>query len=316
METRAHHLLIGSFMLILIFGLLAFILWLAKVDGDRNFKRYLVYFEGSVTGLSEGSAVRLNGVPVGTVLEITIPREDPSKVRVLVRIDDDVPIREGSTARLELQGFTGIAFVQVSGGQAGGDIVAGPGEEWPVIPSVRSPIQQVFEEAPNLINEAILAISHLRELLGPENRDRIGAILANMETVSGSFAERAEDIENVLGRMDSAIADFQQTARAFTALAESGQSLVDGEARALMAQATDTAAAAERMIGELDGLVADNREGVSRFVNSALPEATRLVADLRRLSLRLNRVAEAFEERPREALFGPNEPEFRAGEPK
>lgn len=316
METRAHHLLIGSFMLILIFGLLAFILWLAKVDGDRDYERYLVFFEGSVTGLNEGSAVRLNGVPVGTVLDISIPREDPSKVRVLVRIDADVPIREGSTARLELQGFTGIAFVQISGGQAGGDIVAGPGEELAVIPSERSPIQQVFEEAPNLINEAILAISHLREILGPDNRDRIAAILANLETVSGSFAERAEDIENVLGRMDSAIADFQQTARAFAALAESGQSLIDGEARALMAQATDTAAAAERTIGEIEGLASDNREAISRFANSALPEAARLVADLRRLSLRLNRVAETFEERPQEALFGPHQPEYRAGEPK
>lgn len=316
METRAHHLLIGSFMLILIFGLLGFILWLAKVDGDRDYQRYLIFFEGSVTGLNEGSAVRLNGVPVGTVLEISIPRDDPSKVRVLVRIESDVPILEGSTARLELQGFIGVTFVQISGGQSGGDIVARAGEELPVIPSERSPIQQVFEEAPNLINEAILAISNLRELLGPGNQAHIAAILANMETVSDSFADRAEDIEKVLGRMDSAIADFQQTARAFTALAESGRTLVDGEARALLVQATGTAAAAERMIGELDGLVADNREGVSRFVNSALPEAARLVADLRQLSLRLNRVVETFEERPQEALFGSSLPEYRAMEPK
>lgn len=37
METRAHHLLIGGFVVILIGALFAFLIWLAKVDIDREY---------------------------------------------------------------------------------------------------------------------------------------------------------------------------------------------------------------------------------------------------------------------------------------
>ena len=52
METRAHHLLVGSFVIVVVLGLLGFVIWLAKIDIDREFARYTIYFDGSVSGLS------------------------------------------------------------------------------------------------------------------------------------------------------------------------------------------------------------------------------------------------------------------------
>ncbi|GGO10987.1 ABC transporter permease [Iodidimonas muriae] len=310
METRAHHLLIGTFMLLLISGLFAFVIWLAKVDVDQQYKRYEIFFEGSVAGLSEGSAVRLNGVPVGSVLDISIPPEDPSKVRVLVRIEYDVPILEGSVARLELQGFTGIAFVQISGGQRGRALPisedAGVGE----IPSERSPIQQVFEEAPNLINEAILAVNNVKELLGPDTQQRVANILENIDILSSSLAGRSEEINAVLLHLDDAIIDFQNTAKAFSNLAETTNDVMNTDVRKTFEQASEAARSADALADELTGLVSDNREGVSRFVNTGLPEVARLIGDLRRLTQRLDTVAQKFEDKPIEALFGSRQPEF------
>ncbi len=316
METRAHHLLIGTFMLILIAGLFAFVIWLAKVDVDQKYTEYSIYFEGSVAGLNKGSPVRLNGVPVGTVLDISIPREDPSKVLVDVRIEADVPILEGSVARLELQGFTGIAYVQISGGQGGKEIAPDPGTERRIIPSERSPIQQVFEEAPNLINEAILAVNNLKQVLNAENRDRVAAILANVETLSADLDRRDADLRRVLARLDDAIADFQTMARSFTAAADTTRSVMDTDVRTAFRETAETAAAIKAVADELEGLVADNRDGVSRFVNTALPDATRLVADLRRLSLRLNRVLDSIADHPEEVLFGTRVPEYQPKERK
>ncbi len=316
METRAHHLLIGTFMLILIGGLFAFGIWLAKVDVDQQYTEYSIYFEGSVAGLNKGSPVRLNGVPVGTVLDISIPREDPSRVLVDVRIEADVPILEGSVARLELQGFTGIAYVQISGGQSGEDIAPDPRTGRRIIPSERSPIQQVFEEAPNLINEAILAVNSLKQLLNAENRDHIAAILANMETLSADLNKRDAELARVLARLDEAIADFQTMARSFTAAADTTRSVMDTDVREAFRETAETAAAIRNVADELEGLVTDNRDGVSRFVNTALPDATRLIADLRRLSLRLNRVLDGIADHPEEVLFGTRVPEYQPKERK
>lgn len=57
METRAHHLLIGSFVLIAMMGLAAFFIWVAKIDIDADYIEYDIYFQGSVAGLYEDGTV-------------------------------------------------------------------------------------------------------------------------------------------------------------------------------------------------------------------------------------------------------------------
>jgi len=314
METRAHHLLIGTFMLLLITALFAFVIWLAKVDVDQQYDRYYVYFEGSVAGLNEGGTVRLNGVPVGNVLDIAIPRDDPSRVRVLIRIESDVPILEGSTARLELQGFTGLAFVQISGGQGAAEIAGGDGEELPIIPSERSPIQQVFEEAPNLINSAILAIDNLRQLLSPENRERIRAILANLERLTEGLGEGGERVGPALAQLEMALEELTAASEAFTRLAESARSVVNTEGRAAIGEMGRTAQEITALGAELRALLADTGPPVRGFANTALPEAGRLLGDLRQLTRRLDRLVQEIADRPQEALFGTPQPEYQPRE--
>ena len=55
METRANYVLIGAFTLAGILGTLGFILWLAKVQVDRQFAYYDIRFE-SVSGLGAAGA--------------------------------------------------------------------------------------------------------------------------------------------------------------------------------------------------------------------------------------------------------------------
>lgn len=313
METRAHHLLIGAFMLVFIAGLFAFVIWLAQVEVDQQYKQYRVFFEGSVAGLNEGSAVRLNGIPVGTVLDISIPRDDPSKVAVLIRIESDVPIREGSTARLELQGFTGLAFLQVSGGQGDNEIAAREGEDLPEIPSERSPIQQVFEEAPNLINEAILAVANFKELMNADNREAFGNLLRNLETLTGAAAESSDDIRRAMAELDDTLSAIRGAAESWETTAQTTGRVVDQETRRAMTLLGEAAAALEAAAGEIEGLTSDVRPGVDRFSNRALPEAERLLRDLRQLSDRLSRLAETLEDRPGEAIFGGERREYQPG---
>ena len=102
METRANHLLIGSFVLIVIGVAFGFLIWLAKVDIDREFVQYHVYFEESVAGLSVGGDVRFNGIPVGTVAEIKILQASLNSRGFDAGVVDGIPGRKTRTA---LQGF-------------------------------------------------------------------------------------------------------------------------------------------------------------------------------------------------------------------
>ncbi|MGI9303331.1 MAG: MlaD family protein, partial [Gammaproteobacteria bacterium] len=86
METRASYLLIGGFVLAVIAAGFAFVVWLAKVEFDREFTQYDIYFDGSVAGLGLGGDVRYRGIKIGAVTAIGVDPADPARVRVTVEL--------------------------------------------------------------------------------------------------------------------------------------------------------------------------------------------------------------------------------------
>ena len=97
----------------------------ASVPIDREVDPYQIAFAGSVTGLQQGSQVRYRGVPVGRVADIRIDPQRVEWVLVTIEVERGTPIRQDTVASLEMQGVTGIAFVQLQGGtQASPPLVA------------------------------------------------------------------------------------------------------------------------------------------------------------------------------------------------
>ena len=65
METRANFVLIGAFTLAVIAGGFLFVLWFSGLTHVAQRQTYAILFDGSVAGLSRGSAVQFNGIRVG-----------------------------------------------------------------------------------------------------------------------------------------------------------------------------------------------------------------------------------------------------------
>ena len=118
METRASYFLVGLFVLNLMAGLVVAVLWLVKYN-QVQLTYYYIYFASSVTGLQDGSAVRLRGVPIGTVTYIGIDDKDPSLTEVVIGTKPGVPIKTDTRASIQPQGITGLVFVQLTGRQSG-----------------------------------------------------------------------------------------------------------------------------------------------------------------------------------------------------
>ena len=79
METRANYILIGIFTLLSILGTLAFFIWLASVQVNKQYQNYGILLE-DVSGLDPSGDVFFNGISVGRVIGLRIADEDPSKV--------------------------------------------------------------------------------------------------------------------------------------------------------------------------------------------------------------------------------------------
>ena len=203
METRASHLLVGSFVLLVSAAIFLFALWLAKIQIDRETAYYDIFFEDSVAGLGVGGDVRYRGTEVGSVAEIGIHPDDPGRVRVTVQIGSETPIREGDKASLQLQGITGVLFVNIEGASAA-DAKIRPRKRrpWPEIPSEPSPIAQLFEGAPDLITRAAVATERISDVVNDENRQMMAEILRDVKSLTGALAAREEQFGRVLDALD------------------------------------------------------------------------------------------------------------------
>lgn len=195
METRANFVLIGAFTLLGIAGLLGFFVWLASVQIDRQYNVYGILFD-DVSGLSASGDVQFNGISVGRVIGLEIYDADPGKVLARVEIDATTPIRENTVAQLMSQGVTGVAYVSLAGGPGDAPPLTAPAGELPIIPSTRSTVQALVEDAPDLLAQANALLRQLQGFVGPQNQGYVSNILRNADASSakldsalGEFAE-------------------------------------------------------------------------------------------------------------------------------
>jgi len=122
MESKANYAFVGLFVLAALAAVLSFILWFSSTEFDQQYDEYDVVFEGAVRGLSQGSEVRFNGLPVGEVIGLGLDINSSNSVIAKIQVQAETPIHIDSTAQLEPQGLTGLNYIQIS---AGSDLVNG-----------------------------------------------------------------------------------------------------------------------------------------------------------------------------------------------
>ena len=113
MERDAKYAAVALFALTCIAAAVAFVWWYTGRGDRRDYTPYEIYFEGSVSGLSEGSPVRYLGVDVGRVQQMSVDKSDPGRVRTVVEVDSTAPISAATQAKLGLLGLTGLLYIDL-----------------------------------------------------------------------------------------------------------------------------------------------------------------------------------------------------------
>ena len=96
MTSQTYRTTVGAFVL---GGITLFALGIIMLGGGRLFSNdveYVLYFDGSVSGLSIGAPVVFRGVPMGSVTQISLvanPRDSNVTIPVLIRIDEKSFVR-------------------------------------------------------------------------------------------------------------------------------------------------------------------------------------------------------------------------------
>jgi len=309
METRANYVLVGSFVLALIAAAFGFVIWLARVDLEHQPQTYLVYFYGSVSGLQIGSEVQYRGVPVGRITDIRIDAENIERIRVTVEVNEDTPVKTDTYATLGLQGITGVAYLQLKGGtQNAPDLVAQGKDDYPVIPSRPSGLEQVLDRAPELLERAIVISERLEQLLSEKNIDGINSSIDNINSTTQILANRTKQIDQAITDGAEAVASL----RKLTLDLSKDAGNLTTSAQEAFKDAKKALDAFGKVADNMQAVVSENRPALRDFSQTGLYEFTQFISEARTLITNLSRLSAQLERDPAQFLFGNQQKGFEA----
>lgn len=302
METKANYVLIGAFTLVVSVGLLLFGLWAAKFASDRNWNRYEVIFSEAVTGLTEGSSVQYNGISVGTVERLRLDARDPRRVRALLKLSADTPIKVDTRAKLSQQGITGSPFIQLSGGSPQARaLVPDERNELPIIQTEPSTLQNIADTASKLV-------TRMDEMLSEDNIKRISSTLENLKTTTDSIASQREDIRKLLVNAREASDDLRTTLKAANGAIDKVDKGVIDKLPATMDKLDKTIAALQSTSQNANSLIDENRVPLRNFTRDGLQQLAPTLEELRALTRDLRGVANGLNRSPAGYILGRQQP--------
>lgn len=316
METRASYVVVGTFVLALAAAAFGIVLFLTRASFEDAPKSYLSYFTGSVTGLQAGSPVRYRGVPVGTVTDIRIDPNDVERVRVVMEIVRNTPIKADTIATLGLQGLTGVAYIELTGGTRESAPLRPVGNaKIAVIASRASGIEQVLQKAPELLERAVTIAERLSLILDDRNLKSIADTLGNLSKLTGTLA-------NSTGEIDQVLADSQKTFAALKEASENVARLTKGlnekidpltaDAGRVMKDVRKAIGSFNKVAIQLEAIVEENRDPLRDFSSGGLYELSQFIAEARVLISSLTRLSGQIERDPARFFFGDTQKGFEA----
>jgi phospholipid/cholesterol/gamma-HCH transport system substrate-binding protein len=222
METKANYAIVGFFTVMVIFAAFGFVYWMSQYGRSGQMVELVISIPGSANGLSVGSPVRFNGIPVGSVRSLAINSNDPRYSVAVTEVSADAPVLKSTTATLEIQGLTGAAYIELSGGNRGEENILKKALEEgksAQMQADQSSVTSLLATADKIMDRANDAIGDIqgfvKDVRGPltntiSNADRFSKALAdNSEGVDEflkSVSALSTSITAAAGKLDSTLA--------------------------------------------------------------------------------------------------------------
>ena len=167
---------------------------------------YFVRFK-TVSGLKPGNPVQLNGVDVGKVKRVILPREvDRSAIQVWIAIDRCYAewVREDSQARIKTLGLLGDKYVEITSGSPESPVIPNAGE----IPAApMTSVDELLASGEDTMDNVVAISASLRNILARMERGEglLGQLTTNTETgerFSESVAATMDSVRRIVRQVE------------------------------------------------------------------------------------------------------------------
>ncbi|MCR2100758.1 MlaD family protein [Campylobacter upsaliensis] len=244
MENKASYFWVGIFIFGVFFASLIFILWLGGYSEEESFEYYEIHTQESVAGLGLKAPVRLLGVEVGSVENISIYTKQNLEVNILIKVKKETPIKEDTFATLQLQGITGLKFIQLQGGSVNSKKLTSD-DGYPVIAFRESFLATIDRQGERIFSLIKTADDKSKKLLSDENLQNIEMLLKNLAQLSENLnanskalsknlneasknvALMAKEVQLSAKNLRQTLQNVDESSKAFTLLMQKGTRKID-----------------------------------------------------------------------------------------
>ena len=203
--------LIGLFVITATIILIGAIFWLGANEFLRQQQYHATYFSSSVEGLEKGSPVKYQGVPVGSVENISLAPGDKI-IQVIMQIDQGINLSDSLLrVKLAMAGIAGGKFLQLHYNENPVLLDMHPEIDFAIPDNVISCVKS----APSDIDEISIAaqnvMNNLKTLeVGKISRSTLGMLESSTEFLdtATSFLSTGE-LRNILKNLDSSSASMR-----------------------------------------------------------------------------------------------------------
>jgi len=305
MENRSHALLAGLFTIAFLLAAALALWWLGGTREQTH--TYLLETRGNVTGLNLEAQVRYRGIRAGKVKDIRTAPADPAMLLVEIALGRQYRLTDKTTAKLNTQGITGLAYVMLEESGENGKTIEPDDSNPPRLRMQPGLLEKLGDKAGDITGQVAELSSRLNRLLDDRNLQNLQRTFDNLSMASESLKElptimaglRAALSETNIGRLNGLLASLEKTAGEAAPLASEARTLVttlNGLARRL-----DTLALSAGGVGE-------------RLNAETLPRAESLMRDVAAATRRLDRLIDTLNDTPQAILFGATPPRPGPGE--
>jgi phospholipid/cholesterol/gamma-HCH transport system substrate-binding protein len=306
MEREANYLAVGTFVLLVLAMGILFVYWYSGAnERHRSFRRYEIYFDNTVSGLTDGGAVRYMGVDVGRVERMEVDPRSPQRVLVIADIDASTPVTSRTVAQLSLQGITGVMYIDLrplTPEDVNRRLLASvPSERYPVIPSVHSDLDLLLGSLPELASRLNDLIDRGSNVLSPENVAALSHMVRHLDEATATLPQSARNLQQLLQSAQGTVHDMRQLVDNLRGTSHTAGADVVAAVQKLRVTSDNFARASAR----LNQLVSRNGDQVSDLMSDAVPQLEALLRDSRAAVNQINDLARTLHDNPSRLLYQP-----------
>ena len=300
MEREASYLTVGAFVLLVLALAAWFVIWYTDVQDQRNYRRFEIYFEGSVAGLSKGGPVRYLGVDVGRVVRMDIDPRAADRVEVIVDIDAQAPISDETLASLSLQGVTGLLYIDLERDRGDKPVMPRvPSQQYPVIRTVKSNFDILLSSLPDLIGRGSSLAQRMSRLFNDENVAAASATLDNLNRASSELPGILKDVRVLVGDAHRTLGEIEGAATGLRDITQGSGPDIKAALERVRVTMDHLASTSAR----LDEFVGENQANITRFSDEGLLELQQLIRDSREAAQEFRELSRSIKREPSQLLY-------------